>query len=79
MLTPQLYVHCLPEAFSAPPIKASLADIIVLAGVVGVEQAAKAAGVYVTVPFTPGRVDARSGSTDIDMLNLLEPIADGFL
>ncbi len=49
-----------------------------LAGVVGVEQAAKAAGVYVTVPFTPGRVDAREDQTDIEMFNLLEPIADGF-
>ncbi|RDT61502.1 catalase-peroxidase, partial [Klebsiella pneumoniae] len=58
--------------------KASLADIIVLAGVVGVEQAAKAAGVYVNVPFTPGRVDARQDQTDIEMFNLLEPVADGF-
>ncbi|WP_304363356.1 peroxidase family protein, partial [Priestia aryabhattai] len=58
--------------------KASLADIIVLAGVVGVEQAAKAAGVYITVPFTPGRVDARQDQTDIEMFELLKPVADGF-
>ncbi len=58
--------------------KASLADIIVLAGVVGVEQAAKAAGVNITVPFTPGRVDARQDQTDIGMFTLLQPVADGF-
>ncbi|MFH7829069.1 catalase/peroxidase HPI [Kluyvera chengduensis] len=58
--------------------KASLADIIVLAGVVGVEQAAKAAGVDIKVPFTPGRVDARQDQTDIEMFELLKPIADGF-
>ncbi|QSW35387.1 catalase/peroxidase HPI [Leclercia pneumoniae] len=73
-------VRALPalEAIQRSVNKASLADIIVLAGVVGVEQAAKAAGVYVTVPFTPGRVDARQDQTDIEMFNLLEPIADGF-
>ncbi|WP_422731650.1 catalase/peroxidase HPI [Leclercia pneumoniae] len=73
-------VRALPalEAIQRSANKASLADIIVLAGVVGVEQAAKAAGVYVTVPFTPGRVDARQDQTDIEMFNLLEPIADGF-
>ncbi|HDG1689269.1 TPA: catalase/peroxidase HPI [Kluyvera georgiana] len=58
--------------------KASLADIIVLAGVVGVEQAAKAAGVSISVPFTPGRVDARQDQTDIEMFELLKPVADGF-
>lgn len=58
--------------------KASLADIIVLAGVVGVEQAAKAAGVPVSVPFVPGRVDARQDQTDVEMFNLMEPAADGF-
>ncbi|MBM6608460.1 catalase/peroxidase HPI [Enterobacteriaceae bacterium RIT814] len=73
-------VRALPalEAIQRSANKASLADIIVLAGVVGVEQAAKAAGVYVTVPFTLGRVDARQDQTDIEMFNLLEPIADGF-
>ena len=58
--------------------KASLADVIVLAGVVGVEQAAKAAGVAVDVPFAPGRVDARQDQTDVASFAVLEPIADGF-
>lgn len=57
--------------------KASLADVIVLAGVVGVEQAAKAAGAAVDVPFAPGRVDARQDQTDIASFAVLEPIADG--
>ena len=58
--------------------KASLADIIVLAGNVGIEQAAAAAGVSVQVPFTAGRVDARQDQTDVDSFNLLQPVADGF-
>ncbi|WLS79651.1 catalase/peroxidase HPI [Erwinia pyri] len=56
----------------------SLADVIVLAGVVGVEQAAKAAGVDIEVPFTPGRVDARQDQTDVESFDLLKPKADGF-
>jgi len=58
--------------------KASLADVIVLAGNVGVEQAAKAAGVNADVPFAPGRVDARQDQTDVESFALLEPVADGF-
>ncbi len=58
--------------------KASLADLIVLAGVVGIEQAAKAAGVGITVPFAPGRVDARQDQTDVALFELLKPAADGF-
>jgi catalase-peroxidase len=58
--------------------KASLADVIVLAGVVGVEQAAEAAGVKINVPFTAGRVDARQDQTDVESVDLLEPAADGF-
>ncbi|MCU6320430.1 catalase/peroxidase HPI [Klebsiella aerogenes] len=58
--------------------KASLADIIVLAGVVGVEQATAAAGVQVNVPFAPGRVDARQDQTDVEAMDLLQPLADGF-
>ena len=58
--------------------KASLADVIVLAGNVGVEQAAKAAGVNVDVPFAPGRVDAVQEQTDVESFAPLEPVADGF-
>ncbi|MFN3811711.1 MAG: catalase/peroxidase HPI [Roseateles asaccharophilus] len=58
--------------------KASLSDVIVLAGVVGVEQAARAAGVAVDVPFSPGRVDARQDQTDVASFAVLEPVADGF-
>lgn len=58
--------------------KASLADVIVLAGGVGIELAAKAAGTTVTVPFTPGRVDATQEQTDAVSFSVLEPVADGF-
>ncbi len=57
--------------------KLSLADVIVLAGVVGVEQAAKAAGVAVEVPFAPGRVDATQAQTDVESFAMLEPVIDG--
>lgn len=58
--------------------KVSLADLIVLAGGVGIEQAAKQAGHEVTVPFTPGRMDATQEQTDVESFAALEPIADGF-
>lgn len=58
--------------------KISLADLIVLAGSAGVEQAAKNAGQSVTVPFTPGRMDASQDQTDVESFGFLEPIADGF-
>ena len=58
--------------------KVSLADLIVLAGCAGVEQAAKNAGHDVTVPFTPGRMDASQEQTDVESFAVLEPIADGF-
>jgi catalase-peroxidase len=58
--------------------KVSLADLIVLAGCAGVEQAAKKAGQDVTVPFTPGRMDASQEQTDLISFAVLEPIADGF-
>jgi catalase-peroxidase len=58
--------------------KISLADLIVLAGGAGVEQAAKNAGHSVTVPFSPGRTDASQEQTDVDSFGFLEPIADGF-
>ena len=58
--------------------KVSLADVIVLAGCAGVEQAAKNAGYDVTVPFTPGRMDASQEQTDVVSFAVLEPKADGF-
>ncbi|MGA9751795.1 MAG: catalase/peroxidase HPI [Acidobacteriota bacterium] len=58
--------------------KVSLADLIVLAGCAGVEQAAKNAGRAVTVPFTPGRMDASQKQTDVASFAVLEPVADGF-
>ena len=56
----------------------SLADLIVLAGCAAIELAAKNAGFTVTVPFTPGRMDASSDQTDVASFSVLEPIADGF-
>jgi len=56
----------------------SLADLIVLGGCAGVEQAAKNAGYDVTVPFTPGRTDASQEQTDVESIAVLEPAADGF-
>jgi len=72
--------HVLPilESIQKASQKASLADIIVLAGVVGVEQAAKAANVVIEVPFTAGRVDATQQQTDIESFEFLKPKADGF-
>ncbi|WP_447729976.1 catalase/peroxidase HPI [Pseudoxanthomonas suwonensis] len=61
-----------------PETKLSLADLVVLAGGVAIEQAAKAAGVYAEVPFTPGRVDASQEQTDVDSFRHMEPFADGF-
>ena len=58
--------------------KVSLADLIVLGGCAGVEQAAKKAGHDVTVPFTPGRTDASQEQTDVESFAVLEPMADGF-
>jgi catalase-peroxidase len=58
--------------------KVSLADLIVLAGAAGVEQAARNAGHAVTVPFAPGRMDASQDQTDVDSFAVLEPVADGF-
>jgi catalase-peroxidase len=58
--------------------RTSLADLIVLAGCAGVEQAAKNAGISVTVPFSPGRMDASQEQTDVASFAVLEPAADGF-
>lgn len=68
------------SAFNAAnsSVKISIADLIVLAGGVGVEMAAKKAGHEITVPFNPGRADASQEQTDIESTNALEPAADGF-
>jgi len=58
--------------------KVSMADLIVLGGCAGVEQAAKNAGVNVTVPFSAGRMDAAAEQTDVEAMGVLEPVADGF-
>ncbi len=58
--------------------RVSLADLIVLGGCAGVEQAAKNAGYDITVPFTPGRTDASQEQTDVESFAVLEPVADGF-
>jgi len=65
------------EAIAAQT-EASVADVIVLAGNVGVEQAAKAAGFDVTIPFAPGRGDATEAMTDAESFDVLEPVADGY-
>ena len=59
-------------------IKISMADLIVLAGNVGIEQAAQNAGYQIKVPFTPGRMDATQAQTDVASFSVLEPQADGF-
>jgi len=76
----QIAVKVLPklEALQKASGKLSLADVIVLAGGVGIEMAAKAAGMSVEVPFAPGRVDASAEQTDADSFKHLEPFADGF-
>ncbi len=64
--------------FQAGGKKISLADLIVLAGAAGVEKAAKDGGVSITVPFTPGRMDATQEQTEVHSFAYLEPVADGF-
>ena len=59
-------------------MKVSLADLIVLGGCAAIEEAAKKAGQTVTVPFTPGRMDASQEQTDVHSFAVLEPVADGF-
>jgi catalase-peroxidase len=71
-------LETLQREFNATGKKVSLADLIVLAGCVGVEEAAKKAGHAVTVPFTPGRMDASQEQTDEEAFTVLEPVADGF-
>jgi catalase-peroxidase len=71
-------LEVIQNAFNVGGKQVSLADLIVLAGSVGVEQAAKNAGHNVSVPFTPGRMDASQEQTDVESFGYLEPIADGF-
>ncbi len=71
-------LEAIQTAFNNGAKKVSLADLIVLAGGVGVEKAAKNAGIDVIVPFTAGRTDASQAETDVDSFAVLEPIADGF-
>jgi catalase-peroxidase len=71
-------LESIQNEFNSGGKKISLADLIVLAGNAGVEQAAKNAGHNVTVPFTPGRMDASQEQTDVESFGFLEPIADGF-
>jgi catalase-peroxidase len=66
------------KGFNKGGSKVSIADLIVLGGVTGIEQAAKAAGQTVKVPFTPGRMDASQEQTDVESFAVLEPKADAF-
>jgi catalase-peroxidase len=71
-------LESIQAAFNKGKVKVSIADLIVLGGCVGVEQAAKAAGHNVKVPFAPGRTDASQAQTDVESFAVLEPVADGF-
>jgi catalase-peroxidase len=71
-------LETIQREFNADGKKVSTADLIVLAGCAGVEEAARKAGHAVTVPFTPGRMDASQEQTDVESFAVLEPIADGF-
>ncbi len=74
-------LEAIQKAFNTSQVggkKVSLADLIVLGGCAAVEQAAKAAGHDVEVPFTPGRTDASQEQTDVELFSPLEPTADGF-
>ncbi|MDA3875491.1 MAG: catalase/peroxidase HPI [Halothiobacillus sp.] len=71
-------LESIQRAFNTGGKKVSMADLIVLAGCAGVEASAKNAGHTVTVPFSPGRMDASQEQTDVDAFDVLEPIADGF-
>ncbi|MEP7731637.1 catalase/peroxidase HPI [Vibrio parahaemolyticus] len=76
---PERLARVLPALKSiAKDTGASVADVIVLAGNVGIEQAASAAGVNVTVPFLPGRGDATQEMTDVESFEVLEPLHDGY-
>ena len=66
------------KEFNATGKTISIADLIVLAGCAAIEKAAKDGGVTITVPFTPGRMDASQEQTDVESFKVLEPLADGF-
>ena len=72
------YLTKIKDKFDSKKKNVSMADLIVLAGGVGIEMAAKKAGRKINVPFSPGRGDARQDQTDINSFGLLEPQADGF-
>lgn len=71
-------LESIQKEFNSNSKQVSIADLIVLAGCAAVEQAAKNAGVNITVPFTPGRGDASQEQTDVESFAVLEPVADGF-
>jgi catalase-peroxidase len=71
-------LESIQREFNAGGKKVSMADLIVLAGCAGVEEAATKAGHAMSVPFTPGRMDASQEQTDVESFAVLEPIADGF-
>jgi len=71
-------LESIQTAFQAGGKKVSLADLIVLGGCAAIEQAAKAAGHSIGIPFTPGRMDATQEQTDVESFSVLEPAADGF-
>lgn len=73
----QVYAD-IKNGFDSSSKKISMADLVVLGGNVAIEEAAKKAGYTITVPFTAGRTDATQDQTDIDGINLLQPLADGF-
>lgn len=71
-------LEAIQSEFSSAGKQVSLADLIVLGGAAAVEAAAKQGGVEITVPFTPGRMDASQEQTDIDSFEVMEPMVDGF-
>ena len=71
-------LEVIQKSFNTGKKKVSLADLIVLGGAVGVEEAAKKAGIKIKVPFSPGRGDATAEQTDVESFSALEPMADGF-
>ena len=71
-------LELIKKSFNSGKKKVSFADLIVLAGVVGIEEAAKKAGVSIKVPFSPGRGDSTDEQTDVESFAVLEPMADGF-